>query len=151
MPHASETFRKHPVQGTFAHVVPTQRFKPAMSFATCSLTGLGTVCFSILKGSRWDLKGFCRKRDTIAGASALPEQRWNDVTQRAWLESLEEAGNCRALHGNTNFSCSLNKRLLCSSFGVNLVLKHWLSCAWLPSSFILKGGICTNIKIGRIT
>lgn len=35
--------------------------------------------------------------------------------------------------------------------GVNLALKHWLFCAELPKSFIQKGGICTNIKIGRIT
>lgn len=43
MPHASETFRKHPAPGTFTHVMPTLRFKPVTSFATHSLAGLEMV------------------------------------------------------------------------------------------------------------
>lgn len=56
MPHASETFRKHPAQGTFAHVVPTHRFESVMSFATHSLASLDGVWFSILGGSCRDAK-----------------------------------------------------------------------------------------------
>jgi len=91
MPHALETFRKHPAQGTFAHVLPTRCFEPVTSSATRSLAGLDGVCFGSLGGSRRDVKV---SAENATRRQLQPQlfcwQCWNGGTSCARLESPGE-------------------------------------------------------------